>query len=153
MQPIQPKYTDNTCAICREDYLPVNNQCLLLKCGHIFHKACLEPSLDYSTQSCRNCPLCGARFSYRPIKTAIEYASMVILYYGVISYMMHQALQALQCGYNGTMKEPKGFRENYFFGVFLIIGFSVLVYLVKLAKDAKNECRYPTAQEVIYNPQ
>lgn len=54
-----PKYADNQCAICKDDYLPNGNQCLALRCGHLFHQSCMKEVLDNHPKP--RCPLCRAK--------------------------------------------------------------------------------------------
>lgn len=51
-------YHESICGICHDDYdLNKSNPCSLLKCGHIFHQACVEPWII----SHQTCPVCKQR--------------------------------------------------------------------------------------------
>ncbi len=51
-------YSSINCSICLENYVEdQSNTCLLLKCRHIFHEACVTPWLKNHT----SCPLCKSR--------------------------------------------------------------------------------------------
>ncbi|VVU95244.1 Ring finger domain [seawater metagenome] len=61
------KYQDCICPICMEDIIEDNgdiiedneNNIILLKCNHIFHKKCLAPWLEHDQSvNPKNCPLC-----------------------------------------------------------------------------------------------
>lgn len=48
-------YDTQSCVICYDDYKKNHdNECLLLKCGHIFHEKCITPWINEH----RNCPTC-----------------------------------------------------------------------------------------------
>lgn len=45
---------DKECSICREPELMTLDDCFVLNCGHVYHKACVKPWLvEFST-----CPTC-----------------------------------------------------------------------------------------------
>jgi hypothetical protein len=50
------KTTDNTCALCLEDYEP-NELLRELNCGHRYHASCVD---DWLTKTKRVCPVCNA---------------------------------------------------------------------------------------------
>lgn len=61
-------YEADDCRICLDNF-ESDNQCLLLKCGHIFHKKCLE---DWNHKAAgEDCPLCRTRFTILPTKLEV----------------------------------------------------------------------------------
>jgi len=51
-------YHSVLCPICYEDYERNQaNECLLLKCGHIFHEKCAAPWVGQR----QNCPMCNSK--------------------------------------------------------------------------------------------
>jgi len=55
----QPLYHTNECSICIDNF-EEDNQCLLLKCGHIFHKTCLKSWEETAHNAW--CPVCRKSF-------------------------------------------------------------------------------------------
>lgn len=51
-------YHSDRCPICFKTYKKTQvNECLLLKCGHIFHEKCIETWVNMR----HNCPICKSR--------------------------------------------------------------------------------------------
>lgn len=55
-------YHADHCAICFVDYEEAGNDCALLKCGHIFHRSCIQ---NWTIQQ-PHCPMCQRR-SFIPL--------------------------------------------------------------------------------------
>lgn len=53
-----PIYADEKCAICIEPYDSQKNECLSLKCGHIYHTVCVKEYFEQ--QADPKCPICRA---------------------------------------------------------------------------------------------
>ena len=56
-------FEQNTCGICLEEMLPVENLFRARPCRHKFHKECLERWLEQENR----CPICNGRVQLTPI--------------------------------------------------------------------------------------
>ena len=58
MNPVNKIYHSDLCPICHDDYKKnQDNECLILKCGHIFHEICIK---EWSKQQSK-CPMCQSK--------------------------------------------------------------------------------------------
>jgi hypothetical protein len=55
------------CSVCLEDNIP-EEECVVTKCGHSFHKACFEKILDFTDKMCVSCPYCRTNLNVEMIR-------------------------------------------------------------------------------------